>query len=325
MKALVTGSSGHLGEALMRLLPDAGFDPVGIDIAAGPFTTAVGSVADAGFVGDHMTGAEVVFHTATLHKPQVASQPKQAFLDTNVTGTLTLLEAAVATGVSRFIFTSTTSAFGASLRPDADAPAVWIDEDTPSPPKNIYGATKVAAEDLCRLFTYEHGLSAIVLRTSRFFPEDDDDPDMRAQFSSENTKANEYLFRRVDIVDVVSAHIAATHAAPDIGFGSYIISATSPFQRDDLAALRRDAPAVLAARAPGYRAVYDAAGFGMFPSIDRVYDNARARSDLGWQPRYDFARILAQIEAGEPVGDPLVQVIGRKGYRGADAIYGHAG
>jgi nucleoside-diphosphate-sugar epimerase len=239
-----------------------------------------------------------------------------------VTGTLNLLEAAVATGSSRFIFTSTTSAFGTSLRPGADAPAVWINEDTPSPPKNIYGATKVAAEDLCRLFQREHGLPVIALRTSRFFPEDDDDSATRALYAGDNAKANEYLYRRVDIFDVVGAHVAAAQAAPEIGFGNFIISATTPFQREDAMKLRKDAAAVLAARVPGYEAIYARAGFTMFPSIDRVYDNAHARAALGWEPRYDFERILGQIAAGERIGDPIVQAIGKKGYRGAGLIYG---
>ena len=64
---------------------------------------------------DCLAGADAVLHTATLHKPHVGSHGKQAFVDTNVTGTLALLEEAVAAGVGSFVFTSTTSAFGRAV------------------------------------------------------------------------------------------------------------------------------------------------------------------------------------------------------------------
>ena len=61
---------------------------------------------------------------------------------------LVLLEAAAAAGVTSFVFTSTTSAFGSQLRPEAGQPAVWVTEDLPPVPKNIYGTTKLMAEHL---------------------------------------------------------------------------------------------------------------------------------------------------------------------------------
>jgi nucleoside-diphosphate-sugar epimerase len=169
MRVLVTGSAGHLGEALMRLLPGLGHEPVGLDLKAGPFTTHVGSIRDRDLLRRAMTGVEGVLHTATLHKPHVATHPKAAFMETNVAGTLALLEEAARAGVRRFVFTSTTSAFGAALSPPEGAPAAWIDEGAASVPKNIYGVTKTAAEDLCALFAREHGMSCVVLRVARFF------------------------------------------------------------------------------------------------------------------------------------------------------------
>jgi UDP-glucose 4-epimerase len=170
-KVLVTGSSGHLGEALVRVLRDGGYEVTGIDARPMPYTTVVGSVADRAVVRGCIAGAGAVLHTATLHKPHVGSHPKQAFVDTNVTGTLTLLEEAVAAGVGSFVFTSTTSAFGRALTPASGEPAVWITEDVVPRPRNIYGVTKTAAEDLCELIHAKHGLPVLVLRTSRFFPE----------------------------------------------------------------------------------------------------------------------------------------------------------
>ena len=131
--------------------------------------------------------------------------------------------------------TSTTSAFGDALKPPPGEPAAWIDESVAPVPKNIYGVTKTAAEDLCQLFHRNEGLACIVLRTSRFFPEVDDDPAARAAFADDNPKANEFLYRRVAIEDVVEAHLLAAERAPAIGFGKYIISATTPFRREDCA------------------------------------------------------------------------------------------
>ena len=129
--------------------------------------------------------------------------------------------------------TSTTSAFGDALKPPPGEPAAWIDESVAPVPKNIYGVTKTAAEDLCRLFHRNEGLACVVLRTSRFFPEEDDDPHAREAFADDNAKANEFLFRRVAIEDVVDAHLLAAERAPAIGFGKYIVSATTPFRRED--------------------------------------------------------------------------------------------
>jgi UDP-glucose 4-epimerase len=255
-----------------------------------------------------------VLHAATLHKPHVATHSRQAFVDVNVTGTLNLLEAAVTNKVRSFIFTSTTSAFGDALTPPRGAPAVWITEDVVPIPKNIYGATKTAAEDLCKLFQRDHGLPVLVLRTSRFFPEEDDVAERRDAFEEANLKANEFLYRRVEIEDVVSSHVAALEKAPALGFEKFIITATAPFSRDDAALLGVDAPAVIARYFPTFPQVYAARGWKMLPALDRVYVNEKARRLLGWQPRYDFPRVLADTAAGRDIRSPLALAVGAKGY-----------
>jgi len=315
MKFLVTGSAGHLGEALVRTLRDLDHEVVGLDILESPFTTYVGSITERSVAAMHcMNGVQVVFHAATLHKPHVATHSRQEFVDTNITGTLNLLEAAVSAGVQSFVYTSTTSVFGDALVPPPGAPAAWITEDVTPVPKNIYGATKTAAEDLCQLFHRNQGLACIVLRTSRFFPEEDDNNEVREAFSDENVKANEYLYRRVDIEDVVSAHLLAAERAPDLGFRKYIVSATTPFHRNDLERLRVDAPAVVRERVPDYEAVYRRLHWKMFAGIGRVYVNERARNELGWLPRYDFGYLIRCLEAGIDFRSPFAQSVGSKGY-----------
>lgn len=314
MRILVTGSAGHLGEALMRVLGERGDELVGLDVLQSPFTTAVGSVADRSFVRRHVEGVDAVIHAATLHKPHVGSHARAEFVDTNITGTLNLLEEAVAAGVGRFVFTSTTSTFGRALTPGEGEPAAWITEDVVPIPRNIYGVTKTAAENVCELIRRDHGVPCVILRTSRFFPEPDDRDEFRIDYEILNQKVNELLYRRVDLEDVVGAHLLALDRAPELGFGRYIISATTPLTRDVLGEVRHDLPAVVRRLFPEYEEIFAARGWRMLPSIDRVYVNARARDELGWAPVYDFGHALRRLADGADPRSELARAVGAKGY-----------
>jgi UDP-glucose 4-epimerase len=324
MKILVTGSSGHLGEALVRTLRQLDHEVVSLDIVEGAFTTCLGSITDRACVRRCISGANAVFHVATLHKPHIATHSHQDFIDVNITGTLTLLEEAVTAGVESFVFTSTTSVFGDALVPPPGSPAVWVTEDVSPIPKNIYGVTKAAAEDLCQLAYRNKGLACLVLRTSRFFPEEDDNKVVREVYPNDNSKVNEYLYRRVDLEDVVAAHLLAVERARAIGFGRYIISATTPFSPADLPLLRADAGLAVRRLFPDFEAEYGRRGWKMIPTIDRVYINQRAREELGWRPRYDFEFIIDRLKANEDIRSPLARLVGSKGYHGrtfADGPY----
>lgn len=314
MTILVTGSAGHLGEGLVRTLRRDGSGVLGIDIKPSPFTDRVGSVSDRDFVRSCLIDVRAVVHAATLHKPHVATHANQQFVDTNVSGALVLLEEAVAKGVGAFVFTSTTSAFGSALTPAAGEAAAWITEDVAPIPRNIYGVTKVAAESLCELFHRRNGLPVIILRTSRFFPEADDDASARAAYETANAQANELLFRRVDLHDVVDAHLLALEHAAEIGFGRFVISAPTPFQPDDLSALRNHAPDVVRRLFPDYQALYAARGWTMFPSIDRVYVSRQAVATLGWRPQYDFLHVLRCLRQDRDFRSTLTEEVGSKGY-----------
>jgi len=314
MKIMVTGSSGHLGEALVRTLRDKNYEVIGLDILPSEFTNELGSIVDRQFVNRCMESVDAVIHTATLHKPHVITHSRQSFVDTNITGTLNLLEEAVYAGVGSFIFTSTTSVFGSALTPPPQSPAAWVTEEVRPVPRNIYGVTKAAAEDICELFHRKHRVACLILRTSRFFPEEDDHEETRKAYNDDNAKVNEFLYRRVDIEDVVSAHLLALENAGSIGFGRYIVSATTPFTRDDLFELRACAPQVVKRRVPEYEAEYARRGWKMFPGIDRVYVNERARNDLGWRPQYDFRYVLDRVRAGVDPRSSLARTVGSKGY-----------
>jgi nucleoside-diphosphate-sugar epimerase len=314
MTVLVTGSAGHLGEATLRTLRRNGVPALGLDVKPSPFTDRVGSILDGAFVSASMTGVTAVVHAATLHKPHVATHSWQDFIDTNVTGTLHLLEAAVAGGVENFIYVSTTSVFGSALISERSTAAAWVTEELVPRPKNIYGHTKLMGESLCELTHRKRGLPIVILRTSRFFPEEDDDPGIRRAYVAPNVQANEMLYRRVDIEDAVSAVLAGLERARAIGFGRYIISASTPFTSANLDLLGRDAPAAVRELFPEYPELYAIRGWTMFPRLDRIYVNDRARHELGWNPRYNFPRVLDCLASNQEFRSALALEVGSKGY-----------
>ena len=322
MKILVTGSSGHLGEAMVRVLRASGHATVGVDLLPSPFTDSVGSIADRTFVARCCRGVDAIVHTATLHKPHVVTHSCQQFVDTNVTGTLNLLEEAVEASVDAFVFTSTTSVFGRALTAEPKGGVPWLTEETVPLPKNIYGVTKLSAENLCELFHRRHRLPCLILRTSRFFPEEDDSPELRAAYGDANLKANEFLNRRVELQDAADAHVLALQKAPSIGFGRYIISATTPFRLEDCLELGQSVPNVVARYIPQCEPEYERRGWRMFPTLDRIYVNSLARTDLGWCPKYDFAFVVEQLGRGEDPRSELARQVGSKRYHAEEFDHG---
>lgn len=302
MRVLLTGSSGWLGRHLAPLLRARGHAVTGLDVAPGVETHELGSVADRAIVDRcfERYGIDAVVHAGALHKPDIARYPAQAFVDVNVTGTLNLLEAARLARASRFVFTSTTSLMISQAIRDEGAPrAVWLDERSgPIAPRNIYGVTKYAAEELCRLAHAEHRLPVVILRTARFFPEDDDtlsDP------SGDNLKANEFLNRRLTVEDCAAAHLVALERAPAVGFARYIVSAPPPFDRREAEDLRRDAAAVVARHFPDAPALYAARGWTLPATIGRVYDPQAIERDLGFRCATDFAAVLGALRDDRPL------------------------
>ena len=302
MNVLVTGSSGWLGQTLVPRLRRDGHLVVGLDPEAGATTDIVGSVVDRALVRATIRDRriEAIIHAAARHKPHIETHDNSEFVAVNVQGTLNLLEEAVEARVSRFVFTSTTSLMISQKIRDGRAggakEAIWIDETmAPLQPRNIYGVTKLAAEDLCRLFHQLHELPIVILRTARFFPEEDDMAHAIAQ-SSENTKANEFLFRRLSVEDAAEAHVVALQKAPEIGFDTFVVSASTPFSPSDCRELIADAPSVVARYFPEYRAKYDKRGWTMFDSIDRVYDSTKAMRRLGFVCRTNFGDVLQQMD-----------------------------
>jgi nucleoside-diphosphate-sugar epimerase len=280
MRILVTGSSGQLGAEVARQLASAA-TVIGLDVRPGMWTTHIGNVSDADLLSDLVREVDVVIHVASLHAPHVGQRSMQDFVDTNVTGTLCLLEAASSARVRRFVYTSTTSVYGEALVPAAGE-AVWVTEDLTPRPRDIYDITKLAAEELCRLFARDRGLPAICLRVSRFFAQT---PELMAAYR---------LYRGADVRDIAAAHTLAAHNR-DISFDVFNVSARSPFQRVDTPELLTDAPAVIRRFYPDAADVFRTHGWTLPVSIDRVYVAEKAERKLRYASQHNFAELLDEL------------------------------
>lgn len=280
MRILLTGSSGQLGSEIARQL-SANHEIVGLDKLPGQWTSQIGSITDRERIFALMQSIDAVIHTASLHARHINEASKQDFIDTNISGTLNLLEAAAQAHVRRFVYTSTTSVYGHALVPKDRA--VWVTEDLTPQPRDIYDITKLAAEALCKHFAETQGLPVICLRTSRFFPEP---PELLALYR---------VYRGADVRDIAAAHaLAVTNTS--IHFDLFNISARSPLQQDDTPELWGNAPAVLSRRAPGIVKFFALRRCRLPERIDRVYVIARAEERLGYQPRYNFAEYIQGLD-----------------------------
>lgn len=271
MTLLVTGASGRLGREVVRQARAEGRTVLGLDIT--PSDTAEAFDLRKDELAPKLDGVTAVIHCAALHGRHLdLGLSHQAFIDTNISATLRLMQAAKQAGASRFVYTSTTSIYGKAMV-DADN-AVWVDENLAPKPRDIYDITKQAAEALCA-DAFAPGFVTTVLRVSRFMDE------------SANHIANYRLYRGLDERDGAAAHLLAA-SAPLKAFECFNVSNRSPFGRNDVAELKRNAPAVIRRYYPEVDAWYQARGWQLPASIDRVYDISKARRLLGYAPRFNF-------------------------------------
>lgn len=269
MRILVTGAAGLIGSAIAARLARE-HEVTGLDLRPGPEVHLIADIRDP----LDLAGLDAIVHVAALHAPDVGRVSEAAFRSINVDATARLLDAALAAGVSRFVYTSSTSVYGDALEP-RDGAAAWIDETTQPRPRDIYDETKLAAETLVRA----SGLSGAILRMSRCYPEPL--PEMTIH----------RLHRGIDRRDVAEAHALALNAPG--GCDIFVISAPPVFARCDRDELVRDAPAAIRRRAPVVADAFARRGWALPRSIGRVYSPALAAERLGFSARYGAVALLA--------------------------------
>jgi UDP-glucose 4-epimerase len=278
MRVVLTGSSGRVGRAIFNALAGA-HTVVGTDRTPFSTTHIVGDLAKESLLRRALDGADAVIHAAAVHAPHVGMIPETEFFRINVEGTRHVAEAALAAGVKRLVFTSTTALYGDAV---IAGRCSWIDEKTPPRPKTIYHRTKLEAEDILQAMAGT-ALSVRVLRMSRSFPEPAD------------VMACYRLHRGVDLRDVADAHAAAlTNGGKE--FQRYIVSGQSPFAIEDCDALAVDAAPALRLRAPALAAEFARRGWRLPRAVDRIYDASAALRGLGWRPQFGFSDVLAQLD-----------------------------
>ena len=278
-RILVTGSAGQLGRAVAEQLAQR-HEVVGLDLRPALYTPFVGSLTDRDLVQRACTGCHAVVHTASLHAPHTTTHSRSDFIETNIQGTLNVLEATVEHGVSRLVYSSTTSLYGHAM--EAVDEAIWVTEDLTPQPRDIYDITKIAAEHLCQdvARSYE-GLSCVSLRVSRFFPE------------PSRLTAIYRLYRGVDVRDAVAAHALALDASIE-DYEVFNISAPSPFKREETKELFEDAATVIRRHYPAVEAWFMRRGWELPRRIDRVYVTEKAKSLLRYTPMHNFAEYMSR-------------------------------
>jgi nucleoside-diphosphate-sugar epimerase len=315
MRALVTGCAGFIGSHLTEALLAAGHDVLGVDCFTDNYDAARKhanlaaasehpgfelrrlDLADAPL--DALVGAcDAVFHLAA--EPGVRSSWGTRFdryLRNNLAATQRLLEAATATPSKRFVYASSSSIYG-------DAERLPTPEDVAPAPFSPYGATKLAAEHLCRLYHGNLGLETVGLRYfSVYGPRQR--PDMAFERFCRAAVRGEQLTVYGDgeqtrdftfVGDAVEATLAAAWT-PGVGGRVYNVGGGSQVRLNDALALLAELAGPLDVR-------YAERERGDVRSTGA--DVARARAELGWRPRVSFEdgfrAELAWAAAREPAG-----------------------
>jgi len=171
MKCLVTGGAGFIGSHLVRALINEGNEVVVVDKEGRfsddyEFIYADISKEDYNLkISKALQGVDTVFHLAAKARVQPSIEHPIEFNETNVTGTLTLLELCREAGVKRFVFSSSSSVYG-------DTTEFPTPETAPTGPMSPYGLQKLIGEQYCQLYAQIHNIETVSLRYFNVYGED---------------------------------------------------------------------------------------------------------------------------------------------------------
>ena len=279
-RVLITGSSGRIGRALHWKLSQK-YETKGIDLSPASATSIIGDICDHDLLLKSFDQVDTVFHVAALHAPHVHVQSDDLFYKINVAATENICKAALVTGVSQIIFTSTTALYGYANY--GKEQAAWIDEGTTPLPKTIYHKTKLAAEKILKEYA-GNNLSVRVMRMSRCFPE------------PVQQMAVYRLHRGIDYRDAADAHVRAAEVQYDKDYDIFIISGHTPFAKSDGNALVNNPEAIIRKRHPQLADAFDKRKWSFPTSIDRVYDSSYVKKILGWQSKKGALDVIRQFD-----------------------------
>lgn len=212
MNIIITGGAGFLGRHLCRALVNLGHQIKIIDLNKNPeYETIKADVRDAKKMKELITNADVVFHLASLIEAGESVEKPDKYIDYNINGTLSVLEAMRLNGLKTFIFSSSAAIYG-------EPEQVPIKENDKTLPINPYGMTKLAMEGLIRSYVEAHEFTGVALRYFNLYgPGEHHQPETHAipRFIEQVYKEEEvtvwgngeHLRDYVYIDDIVSAHL----------------------------------------------------------------------------------------------------------------------
>ncbi len=235
-------------------------------------------------------GVEAIVHCGAISGPMLAKGQPLQLVSANIDATALLLDIARTHRMRRFVFCSSISVYG-------DVGNAVITEGTPLHPTSVYGATKVACEQLIEGFAAEYGLHGVSLRIARVYG-----PFRRANChigamirdasagrSTEIACGADFPFHYVYVDDVADALCAALEAPVAPGAAYNICGPAAMTMPEIVAVARRVLPGARIAITPGEDDV---------PDVQTAFDLTRARQKLGWAPVRDMAAgIQAYAEA----------------------------
>ena len=287
MRVLITGAGGTLGVALAPMLADAGHEPVLFDVRAleTPYESVQGDVRAPEDVRAAVEGADLVVHTAAIHGIHLGTHSRRDFYYLNLTGTFNVWEAAVEAGARGVVFSSTMGVYKPFDKPLSEEKVVALREDLPLRPGDIYGYTKVAGEEMCRLYGREYGIPSVALRYGMFVPE----PFFRYGIR--------LLYGGVDTHDVARSVMVSLEAlaAGGIQWGAFNVESVVPFTEEDGPQLREDPLPVLDKYYPGAIGLLRGRGVESLAPIREYYPMERAAQVLGFRPERNFDRWLEEL------------------------------
>ncbi|NCS97957.1 MAG: UDP-glucose 4-epimerase [Candidatus Pacebacteria bacterium] len=213
-RIIVTGGSGFLGTHLLRALIQAGYEVKNIDLRQSKeFETVLADVQDKKRMLVEIKDADAVFHLASLIEAGESVKEPQKFIDNNIDGTLSVLDAMRENGINTFIFSSSAAVYGEPLH-------IPIKEDDRTIPINPYGMTKLAIEGLLSSYVQAHKFTGVALRYFNLYgPEEHHEPESHAlpRFIKQIYQdkevtvwgSGEHLRDYIHISDIVDAHLKA--------------------------------------------------------------------------------------------------------------------
>lgn len=322
-KILVTGGAGYIGSHACKALASAGYTPVTFDNFITGWRDAVkfgpleeGSLMDSARLREvfekHQPAG--VMHFAALSNVGEASEDPAKYYANNITGSLNLINAAVAAGVERFVFSSTCATFG-------DQDGTVLDELCPTAPLNAYGASKLAVEHILRDYA---AAGQIRYCSFRYFNVAGADPDATI---GEHHRPETHLIplcldaasgRRdaltifgtdyptrdgtcvrdyIHVSDLVDAHILGLkHLEADGQSAVYCLGTGTGYTVREIISSVRQSTGLTVPTHEGARRGGDA--------VSLVSGSQKALQELGWTPRFGLTEMVNTAWAWHQKGNP---------------------